>query len=185
MQQLVFARNGTGNIYYTASLSYAIPSELQTFRDEGLGVFMSIYDISTGAEINGTALQSGRTYRARVRVSSTRDRTYVALRVPVPSGAEILDMAFVTTASYGDATEVAGTAGNDRGRRRGSWLSHQVIFDNEIQYFWDQFNRGEETVSFLFRTVRRGVFPTPPAQAECMYEPEIFGRSRGLIYTIE
>jgi uncharacterized protein YfaS (alpha-2-macroglobulin family) len=57
--------------------------------------------------------------------------------------------------------------------------------DNEIQYFWDRFYKGESTVSFLFRTARRGVYPTPPAQAECMYEPEIFGRSQGLLYTIE
>jgi len=177
-QALKFDRNGTGNIYYTASLSYAIPSELQSFRDEGLGVFMSIYDIDTGAEIKGTALKSGKTYRAKVRISSSRDRTYLALRVPVPSGAEILDAAFVTTASYEDK------AGGDEETRR-SWLSYQVIMDNEIQYFWDQFGKGEDTVSFLFRTSRRGVYPTPPVQAECMYEPEIFGRSKGLLYTIE
>ncbi|MDR0998953.1 MAG: hypothetical protein LBL70_07785, partial [Treponema sp.] len=59
------------------------------------------------------------------------------------------------------------------------------IMDNEIQYFWDSFGKGETTVNFLFRGVRRGVYPTPPVQAECMYEAEIFGRSPGLIYTIE
>jgi len=181
LQTLNFTRSGNNNLYYTASLSYAIPSELQTFRDEGLGVFLSIFDINTGEEIKGTALQTGRTYRARVRVSSTRDRTYLALRVPIPSGAEILDAAFVTTASYDDMGGARGTGTE----RRGSWVSHQMILDNEIQYFWDQFNRGETTVSFLFRTARRGVYPTPPVQAECMYEPEIFGRSQGLIYTIE
>jgi uncharacterized protein YfaS (alpha-2-macroglobulin family) len=181
IQALEFTRQGTGNIYYTASLRYAIPSELQSFRDEGLGVFLTLYDINTGDDIKGSALQTGKTYRAAVRLSSNRDRTYVALRVPVPSGAEILDAAFVTTASYGDKESAGGTDS----RRPGSWVSHQMIFDNEIQYFWDQFSKGESTVSFLFRTARRGVYPTPPVQAECMYEAEIFGRSAGLIYTIE
>jgi uncharacterized protein YfaS (alpha-2-macroglobulin family) len=176
---LVINRNGKGNLYYTASLTYAVPSELQSFRDEGIGVFLSIYDVDTGEEVDGTALKSGKTYRARARVSSSRDRTWLALRLPVPSGAEILDAAFVTTASYGDRQE------KDGGLPAGSPLSHQVIMDNEIQYFWDWFDKGESTVSFLFRGVRRGVYPTPPAQAECMYEPEIFGRSPGLIYTIE
>ena len=179
MNQINFTRNGTGNIYYTASLRYAVPSELQSFRDEGLGIFLSIHDINTDEEIKSTALKSAKTYRARVRVSSNRDRTYVALRVPVPSGSEILDMAFVTTASYAD------TSGNENEIIRGSWLSHQTIMDNEIQYFWDYFNKGESTVTFLFRTSRRGVYPTPPVQAECMYEPEIFGRTKGLMYTIE
>jgi uncharacterized protein YfaS (alpha-2-macroglobulin family) len=176
MQSLVINRGGRGSLYYTASLSYAIPAELQGFRDEGLGVFLSIHDVDTGEEIAGSALVSGKTYRARVRVSSSHNRTYLALRVPVPSGAEILDSAFVTTASYGgDEDPVRGNSG----------VSHRVIMDNEIQYFWDRFARGEGTVDFLFRAVRRGVYPTPPAQAECMYESEIFGRSRGLIYTVE
>ncbi|MCL2209109.1 MAG: alpha-2-macroglobulin [Treponema sp.] len=181
-QTLNFTRSGNGNLYYTASLRYAIPSELQSGCDEGIGVFMSIYDIATGEEIKGSALKSGKTYRARVRLSSSRDRTYLALRVPVPSGAEILDAAFVTTASYAD---MGGTGGEDAGYGNSSWISHQAIMDNEVQYFWDRFYRGENTVNFLFRTARRGVYPTPPVQAECMYEPEIFGRTRGLLYTIE
>jgi hypothetical protein len=187
MQTLEFSRRGTGTIYYTASLRYAIPAELQSFRDEGLGVFLSIHDIETGEEIQGTALVSGRTYRGRARVSSGHDRTYVALRVPIPSGTEILDAAFVTTAAFGDRGGVSGDENGHQGisQMQGSWLSHQIILDNEIQFFWDQFNRGESTVVFLFRAVRRGVYPTPPVQVECMYEPEIFGRSQGVIYTIE
>jgi uncharacterized protein YfaS (alpha-2-macroglobulin family) len=182
LQALNFTRRGNGNVYYTASLRYAIPSELQSFRDEGLGVFLTIYDIDSGEEITGTALKGGKTYRGRVRVSSSRDRTYLALRVPVPSGAEILDATFVTTAAYRDQGGVSG--GGDQ-PRSSSWVSHRAIMDNEIQFFWDQFNKGESTVNFLFRAVRRGVYPTPPVQGECMYEPEIFGRSQGLIYTVE
>lgn len=176
---LSFTRTGTGSLYYTASLRYAIPQELLFFRDEGLGVFLAVHDINTGEEIKGTALQNGKTYRAKVRLSSTRDRTYVAMRIPIPSGAEILDAAFVTTASYG------GGAGEDEEESRSSYISHQTIMDNEVQYFWDRFEKGETTVSFLFRTARRGVYPTPSVHAECMYEPEIFGRTQGLIYTIE
>jgi uncharacterized protein YfaS (alpha-2-macroglobulin family) len=181
VQPLRIMRRGTGTLYYTASLRYAIPSELQSFRDEGLGVYLSIHDLESDQELDGTALVSGKTYRARVRVSSSHDRGYLALRVPVPSGAEILDAAFVTTAAYAETQDTAGGAQ----RTNRSWISHQVIMDNEIQYFWDTFNKGENTVDFLFRAVRRGVYPTPPVQAECMYESEIFGRSRGLIYTIE
>jgi uncharacterized protein YfaS (alpha-2-macroglobulin family) len=181
---LTIGRSGRGALYYTASLRYAIPAELQSFRDEGLGVFVSFTDADTGKEISGAALQSGKTYRARVTLSSGRDRTYVALRVPIPSGAEILDSAFVTTGRYPQMEET----GNDDDY----WYwedprqpSNMTVMDNEIRYFWDSFVKGEVTTSFLFRASRRGVYPTPPAQAECMYEGEIFGRSRGLLYTIE
>jgi uncharacterized protein YfaS (alpha-2-macroglobulin family) len=185
---LRISRQGTGSLAYTASLTYALPPELQFFRDEGLGVFMTLEDVSTGEEVTGTALLSGKTYRARIRVSSGRDRTYLALRVPIPSGAEILDAAFAVTSSYGDSVDRREESGYDPGRNPGynrSRVSFQTILDNEIQYFWDNFYKGESTVEFLFRTVRRGVFPTPPVQAECMYEPEIFGRSGGALFTIE
>jgi uncharacterized protein YfaS (alpha-2-macroglobulin family) len=172
---------GTGAMHYTASLTYAIPSELQSYRDEGLGLHLALYDIDTGKEIGGTALVSGKTYRAVVKVSSGRDRTYVALRVPIPSGAEVLNAAFTTTATH---QEAALREDSNRGERW-SGISHQAIMDNEVQYFWNQFSKGERTVEFLFRTARRGVYPTPPVQAECMYEPEIFGRTGGVLYTSE
>ena len=64
-------------------------------------------------------------------------------------------------------------------------MSNQAIYDNEIQFFWDRFRKGSTTAEFKFRTVRRGVFPVPPVTAECMYEPEVFGRTKGLLYTIK
>jgi uncharacterized protein YfaS (alpha-2-macroglobulin family) len=64
-------------------------------------------------------------------------------------------------------------------------VSHQAVYDNEIQYFYDDLRAGETELTFLFRAARRGVYPTPPLTAECMYEPEIFGRTGGVLWTIE
>jgi uncharacterized protein YfaS (alpha-2-macroglobulin family) len=181
---LDISRSGGGALYYNASLRYAIPAELQSFRDEGLGVFVTYHDAGTGGEIAGTSLRSGKTYLARARLSSSKDRTFVALRVPLPSGVEVLDAAFVTTPRYageeGPGDEAYWDDGDDPRRP-----SAMVIMDNEVRYFWDSFSKGEAAAEFFFRAVRRGVYPTPPVQAECMYEGEIFGRSPGLLYTIE
>ncbi|MDR2804007.1 MAG: alpha-2-macroglobulin, partial [Treponema sp.] len=177
-------RRGTGGIYWTAALTYALPAEMQERRDEGIGVFQTIYDVESGEPVKEYQLESGKLYRAELRVSSSRDRTYLALRAPVPSGAEILDARFVTTNSA--ALEVARTNDDDiEAGRKDYAVSSQAIFDNEIQYFWDRFDTGETTVRFAFRAARRGVYPTPPAQAECMYESEIFGRGAGALYTIK
>lgn len=184
IEPLVFTRNGAGAVYYTVELRYAIPQELQTYRDEGLGVFMTVSDAETGEEVQGTTLQSGKTYRARVKLSSTHNRTFAALRVPVPSGAEILDAAFVTTGPTLRDEGPASRTNNTPWYRRSS-VSHQAIYDNEIQYFYDNLRAGEAEVTFLFRAVRRGVYPTPPLTAECMYEPEIFGRTAGVLWVIE
>ena len=142
----------------------------------------TIIDLETGAVVNksnGTDcllnLTSGKMYKASVRVESHKSRDYVALRAPIPSGAEILDSSLVTT----------GTVEESSGSSWRHWLSNKVIRDNEIQFFWDTFSSGSTTVDFTFRASRRGVYPVPPVQAECMYESETFGRSDGYLCVIE
>lgn len=184
---LRFTKTGTGQLYYTASLSYALPQERQQPRDEGLGVSCTIRDIAADKILTPDSenssmitLESGKTYEMAIRLSSGKDYTFVALRAPIPSGAEILDAAFVTTASDNYAEEDAGEAWTD-------WrpLSKQQIYDNEVQYFWNIWDKGGSTVRFKFRAARRGIFPCPPVTAECMYENEIFGRSSGTLYVIK
>ncbi|MDE7227748.1 MAG: Ig-like domain-containing protein [Treponemataceae bacterium] len=193
---LQFVRKGKGALYYTASLRYAIPGEMQDARDEGLGVTMRLFDGVTGAELAATgnspvvALESGKTYKAKITLSASYDRAFIALRAPVPSGAEILDATFVTTpdgpANASGRGAYSDDADSPSGYGYGSdhYMSNQAIYNNEIQFFWDSFGKGTTTVEFSFRAVRRGVYPTPPANAECMYEPEIFGRTGGTLYTI-
>ncbi|MDR1362850.1 MAG: alpha-2-macroglobulin, partial [Spirochaetaceae bacterium] len=179
---LTVTRSGTGDIYWTAALSYALPAEMQVRRDEGIGVFQTIRDVESGEMITGGQLESGKLYRLELRISSSRDRTYLAARVPVPDGAEILDARLATGSPAPEDAEFTPRENGASGARE---ISYQAIFDNEVRYFWDTFSKGETSVRFLFRAVRRGVYPTPPVQAECMYESEIFGRSEGALFTIK
>lgn len=177
MYPLTFHKEGEGRLYYTASLRYAIPSEITFPRDEGIGVTCEITTLD-GEKVEGRELTVGENYRMKAVVSSHRRRSYLALRVPIPSGAEVLDASFVTTPDYEEY----------EGDREHDWTRYvpfgKTILDNEVRYFWDEFPRGRQEVSFLFRTTSGGVYPTPPATAECMYEPEIFGRTRGRIFII-
>ena len=184
---LSFTKTGTGQLYYTASLAYALPQEHQQPRDEGLGVSCTIRDIAADTIVMPDSensavitLESGKTYEMAIRLSSGKDYTFVALRAPIPSGAEIVDAAFVTSASNDYDEEDAEESWTD-------WrdASKQQIYDNEVQYFWNSWAKGGTTVRFKFRVARRGVFPCPPATAECMYENEIFGRSSGVLYVIK
>jgi hypothetical protein len=162
----------------------------------GLGIVMQLFDNATGEEIKVskdnpvTELESGKTYKVKITVSSSYDRDFLALRAPVPSGAEILDATFVTRADAAENASGKEVYSDDGDGDSGFWggdhfMSNQVIYNSEIQFFWDSFNKGKTTAEFKFRAVRRGVFPTPPANAECMYEPEVFGRTGGILYTIK
>lgn len=179
---VTFQKDGPGNLYYTMEMRYAMPDEYLTARDEGLKVEYTIIDAETGEVVNkGDStdcllnLVSGKIYKASIKIESHKKREYLALRAPIPSGAEILDSSLVTTGSVEDTYQLSW----------GHWLSNKTIRDNEIQFFWDSFNSGTATVSFTFRASRRGIYPVPPVQAECMYEGETFGRGDGYLCIIE
>lgn len=179
---LVFEKDGNGYLFYSVEMKYAIPDETQAARDEGIKLTYEITDFETGELINipkdtcDVKLESGKLYKARVYIQTNRNRSYVAIRAPIPSGAEILDSTLVTTGSAAQS-EYSGSWH--------SWLSHKNITDNEAQFFWDEIHSGRYNFDFTFRAVRRGIYPTPPVQGECMYEPEIFGRSDGYLFIIE
>jgi uncharacterized protein YfaS (alpha-2-macroglobulin family) len=169
-------REGSGVLYYTASLRYGIPAELATMRDEGISVFAETFD-ADGNKVSaagGLSLVAGKTYTRRVTVSTSKDRTFLALRAPVPSGAEIVDATFVTSSEAPPKAQEADESYN-------YWqaVPLRFIMDDEVRFHWDFFRSGRQTVEFRFRAVMPGVYPTPPSQAECMYEGEIFGRSNG------
>ncbi len=173
---LAIEKIGPGTLFYTGSLKYSLPSEVIGPRDEGIGLFTSVTDLD-GNYVNSSALTAGKTYIQKITVSSTRDRDYLSVRVPVPSGARILDASFVSTASY--AEKEIGI--------ENYWYNppRKEILDNEVQYFFDRFSKGKKELEFYFRAVRPGIYPTPPLQAECMYQPEIFGRTQGKLVIID
>lgn len=191
---LCFIKEGTGTLYYTASLKYSLPQEIQDARDEGIGLSLIIRDAITNEEIqkdsqyNILKLEKGKTYKAQIHISSTHDRNYLALRTPIPSGAEILDTTFVTTAQipqYNYNQDDKDYWNWYKKYFSGHWMSNQQIYDNEVRTFWNYFAKGTTSVTFMFRTKSSGIYPTPPVYAECMYESEIFGRSNGILYEIE
>lgn len=175
---LKFSKKGTGKLYYTASMKYAVPTEKQFAREEGLCIFTEITDGETGEIVSENKLVSGRTYKMKAYISSTRNRNYVALKVPVPAGCEIMNAAFVTTGTL-PIDSSTGEFGYNMG------LSYEGIYNSDVQYFWDYFPRGHQEVEYSFRAVRKGEYNTPSATAECMYQPEIFGRSDGKKWIIE
>ena len=50
---------------------------------------------------------------------------------------------------------------------------------------FDYYRKGKEEVEFLFRVTNPGIYPTPPATMECMYEEEVFGRTGGTLYYLK
>lgn len=183
-----FTKSGTGSLYYSALMKYALPDELQNFRDKGIFVKYTLLDAESEKTVEPAQgskvieLESGKTYKAKIQISTKKDRFFLALRAPVPSGAEILDTNFTTTSSRAAIKKQEDDSWINNFRR---FITSQALYDNEVQFFWDQFEKGSYTLEFHFRAARRGVYPVPPVHAELMYEPEVYGRSDGYLFVIK
>jgi uncharacterized protein YfaS (alpha-2-macroglobulin family) len=170
---LVFAIEGEGRLYYTATLRWALEASRVEARDEGIGLFTEILDLE-GNPVEGS-LQLGRVYKMHYVLYSTRDRDFLALRLPVPAGGEIIDGSLATSQVL---------PGQGEGEEPRYWAPVQRIYDGEVRFYYDTFRRGKREGSFLFRTTTPGTFTMPPATAELMYEEEVFGRTGGRVVRI-
>ena len=161
-------------------------------------LFTEITDVKTGEVVSENNLVAGNIYKEKVFVTSTRDRQYVAVRAPIPAGCEVMNAAFVTTGTVPQKSEEKDSAvtvdsysynGYDDSyywyEDENYGLSYQAIYDSEVQYFWNLFPKGNQQVEFLFRAARKGTYNTPSGTAECMYQPEVFGRSAGKVWTVK
>jgi hypothetical protein len=187
---LTFGLTGKGTLYYTAELRYSIAAAGVEPRDEGIGIASEIID-EKGATVDGTDLALGKVYTMKLVFYSSRDRTYLALRAPIPSGAEPIDGSLATSQIVRPTQGAGGRDENSSAEEDNGYQGDfgdsgftTRIYDNEVRYFFDELSRGRHEVSFLFRTTTPGAYPTPPVQAEMMYQPEVFGRTSGAIYRI-
>ena len=170
---LVFSKEGQGRLYYTATLRYALEASRIEARDEGIGLFTEILDLA-GNPVGGS-LKLGQVYRMRYVLYSGRDRDFLALRLPIPAGAETIDGSLATSQLLPE---------QEQDEQDWYYAPVQRIYDNEVRFYYDSFYRGKREGSFLFRTTTPGTFSVPPASAELMYEEEVFGRTGGREYRI-
>jgi uncharacterized protein YfaS (alpha-2-macroglobulin family) len=177
---LTFSLEGKGSLYYAAQFRYCSAAAGVEPRDEGIGVAAEILD-ERGNPVEGTDLKLGTVYRMRLVLYSSRDRAFLAVRAPIPSGAEPIDGSLATSQVV---RPVPRGAEGDDAFGEDPWGPTTKVYDNEVRFFFDAFDRGRREVSFLFRTTTPGLFPTPPVQAELMYKGEVFGRTAGAVYRI-
>ena len=114
---LTFGLTGKGTLYYTAELRYALLAAGVEPRDEGIGIATEILD-DKGAIVTGTDLALGKVYTMRVVFYSSQDRTYLALRAPIPSGAEPIDGSLLTSQIVKPAPDQQDNQDSGIGERR-------------------------------------------------------------------
>jgi uncharacterized protein YfaS (alpha-2-macroglobulin family) len=180
-QPLRFEKQGTGTLFYTARLRYAVDQLFQDNLDQGMLIERSYAPYKEGTELpSATRFTAGDLVRVTLRFTLTKERRYVAVTDPLPAGFEPVESWFATT-----ATDLARVQDDQHDPDDNAWrwwwerggFDHVERHDDRVLLFATRLSEGVHEFSYIVRATTSGTFRTAPAHAEEMYEPEVFGRT--------
>jgi uncharacterized protein YfaS (alpha-2-macroglobulin family) len=146
-----------------------------------------------------TEVAAGELVRVRLRVTVPGERYFVVLDDALPAGLEAVDLSLRTVGGVpgpgaADSANTEGAVDEDGAESRwayGSWdagwwspFDHRELRDDRVVFVATRLWKGSYTATYLARATTPGTFTRPPAHAEEMYNPAVFGESDGGVFTV-
>ncbi len=192
-QDLILSKEGAGRLYYRLGLRYA-PTDLQQEPLDMGFVVQRVYEpVDDPGDVYQDAagawhIKAGARVRVRLTMVADNRRYHVALTDPLPAGLEIVNPALAVTGSLPQDPQ-------ERVRPEGRasyygwwwryWFEHQNLRDERAEAFTSLLWEGVYEYTYVARATTPGIFVAPPAKAEEMYSPEVFGRSGSAVVIVE
>jgi len=179
-QNLIISKEGPGRLYYRLGLKYA-PTDLQLNPLEMGFVVQREYEAVDDPEDvtrleDGTwVIKAGARVRIRLIMVADNRRYHVALVDPLPAGLEIINPALAVSGSV--PQDPSSSDARYGWWWWGTWYEHQNMRDERAEVFTSLLWDGVFDYNYVARATTPGTFVVPPAKAEEMYTPEVFGRS--------
>ncbi len=194
---------GTGAaLFATATLSTVSRTPPVRPLDRGIAVERWTEDPETGRPILQAA--AGALVRVRVRITVPFERSFVTVEDPLPAGLEPVDLSLRTAVLTASAPSAGDTPVGTRGEyfygdeedpmtawSSGRWdagywtpFEHRELRDDRVTWSATTVFPGRFTLTYLARATTAGTFVRPPAFAEEMYDPSVFGRTEGSAFTV-
>jgi len=188
-EDVIVAKDGDGRLYYRLGMQYA-PTDLDLDpRDEGFVVDRTYEPVDDPGDVvlgdDGVwRIRAGATVRVRLTMVADAARTNMALIDPLPAGLEPLNTALdVTTTPPPDPSEDPQTLA-DTWCWCWRWYEHENLRDDRAEAYATYLGAGTYEYTYEARATTPGEFVVPPAHAEELYAPEVFGRSASTRVTI-
>ena len=185
---LVVQNDGVGRLYYRLGLQYVPANLTQDPLDRGFVVQRSYEAVDDSQDVwldtDGTVhVALGAQVRVNVTMVNDSRRTNMALVDPLAAGFETVNSSLAVTAtpsspSDSDTDSTVGWWWN-------RWFEHENLRDDRSEAFASYLPAGTYEYSYVVRATAPGVFVVPPAKAEEIYAPEVFGRSRSHMVVVE
>ena len=183
--------------YYSLTVS-EIPREVPVRPDyRGIIVERWYEDYDSGKPI--VEVTEGELVRVRIRVTVPEDRAFVVVDDGLPAGLEAVDLSLRTVGGLpglasADSVATEEDVGDGRasrwsyGRWDGGWwtpFDHRELHDDRVVYAARALWKGAWTASYVARATTPGSFVRPPVHAEELYNPAVYGRSDGGVFTVK
>jgi uncharacterized protein YfaS (alpha-2-macroglobulin family) len=145
-----------------------------------------------------TTVAEGDLVRVRLRITVPSVRYFVVLDDALPAGLEAVDLSLRTASAMagpgtnGTQENADHEEKNDEprwgyGRWDSGWWSpfdHKEIRDDRVVYSATLLWPGTYSATYIARATTPGTFVRPPAHAEEMYNPAVYGRSDGGTFVV-
>ena len=172
---LLLQRQGRGRLYYRVGLTWAEAGLDLPARTRGLRLERALRTqaAKSGSATAPLALAIGEPVAIDLAIENRALLSYVAIDVPLPAGLEALQL----NLGRGQASGMLDGV-------RGAFVSHQEARPDRIVLFADDLPPGTHHHTLYVRPTTPGRFSLPPARAEAMYQPEVYGRSTGTLVEV-
>jgi uncharacterized protein YfaS (alpha-2-macroglobulin family) len=202
--ELRLANAAGASAAYFALTVLQVPREVPVRPDyRGFVVERWYESYETGRPV--TEVTEGDLVRVRIKVTVPEDRAFVVVDDGLPAGLEAIDLSLRTVGGLpgpgtADSIDIDLRRSRDRddepelrpvwefGRWDGGWWSpfdHRELRDDRVVYAARALWKGAWTASYIARATTPGVFVRPPVHAEEMYNPAVYGRSDGGVFTVK
>jgi uncharacterized protein YfaS (alpha-2-macroglobulin family) len=201
---LAFEVDGTGKLFFEARLHYARRDLPTAGLDRGFYVRKTVRTLkpadlkaalATLPDSSASSAVAGDLVLVDLVVVTQDPREQVVIDDPLPAGLEAVQASLATTAQSLDVTEGGGEGEQDDEASRdddtvaagSAWSQawfHREYRDDRVVTFVDHMEAGMYHYRYLARATTHGTFVVPPTRAECMYEPETFGRTAGATFVV-
>ena len=191
------ARSAAPVFYF---LTATVAPERAPVRPEESGIQVERWYESFESGRPLTEVAEGELVRVRLRLTVPSERHFVILDDALPAGLEAVDLSLRTVggvagpgAADSASVEPAGEPGDQSGPLwvYGSWdagwwspFDHREMRDDRVVFAATRLWPGSYTATYLARATTPGTFVRPPAHAEEMYNPAVFGESDGGAFTV-
>ncbi len=203
--RLSLAAQGAGSpIYYYLTVN-EVPKQ-RPVNPEDQGVRVERWYEKYDAKQPIMSIAEGELVRVRLRITVPADRQFLIVDDALPAGLEAIDLSLRTASLTPGpgldeknrylAPEEAEGQGEEGARQASQWyygswdsgwwspFDHKEIRDDRVLYSATVLWKGTYTMTYLARATTPGTFIRPPAHAEEMYNPAVYGRSDGGIFTV-